>query len=115
MVAEEGLDKMVERHMKYSVIAQKEITTIGLKFLVENDHKRLTSVLIVTVTVDIKRDTVVDYLYKNYSIAISKGVPPIDKVWRIGISGDNVNRQTVKLLVTVLKEAVEAARRYLSV
>jgi aspartate aminotransferase-like enzyme len=82
MVAEEGLDKMIERHMKYSVIAQKEITTIELKFLVENDHKRLTSVLIVTVPEDIKRDTVVDYLYKNYSIAISKGVSPIDKVWR---------------------------------
>ncbi|XP_054153798.1 alanine--glyoxylate aminotransferase-like [Oppia nitens] len=110
-VVEEGLDKMIARHIKFSVIAQKEFTKIGLKFVVEDENKRLTSVLVIQVPDQIKRDAIIDYLYKHYDIVISAGVPPLDQVWRIGFFGQNASRSPVKILTTVFKEAIDVALR----
>ncbi|CAG2102546.1 unnamed protein product [Medioppia subpectinata] len=110
-VVDEGLDKMIERHMKFSLVAQKEISKIGLKFLVEEESKRLTSVLVIQVPDSIKRDAIIEYLYKYYNVIISSGIPPIDKVWRIGILGQNANRSPVKLLITVLRESIQLAKK----
>ena len=111
IVVEEGLDKMIARHMKISLYAQTEITKIGLRFLVSDEHKRLFSVLVILVPDKIKREAIIEYMLKYYDIEISEGISPIDKVWRIGILGPNANRQTVKLMTAVLRDAIQKAQK----
>ena len=111
LIVEEGLETVIARHLKYSVTAQNDISKIGLKFLVTDENKRLTSVLVILVPDSIRRDAIIDYMFKYYDIAISSGVSPIEKVWRIGIFGPNAKRRSVKLLTSVLRESIEKAKK----
>ncbi|CAG2116719.1 unnamed protein product [Medioppia subpectinata] len=112
MVAEEGLSHTVDRHMKSSLIVQKHISSLGLKFLVEKPEHRLPPILSVLIPNDVNGNEVIKHLLDFYNITIAGGLgPTAGKIWRIGFLGVNANDQSVGVLCRALSDAIADQRK----
>jgi len=107
LVAEEGLGNVIARHVRYSLIVQQEVKSMGLRFFVNKTEHRLPGILSIVVPQTINGETVRQYLSDLYDISISGGLgKKKKKIWRIGILGVNANRRSVVALCQALKEVI---------
>ncbi|CAG2172962.1 unnamed protein product [Oppiella nova] len=107
MVVEEGLQNVIERHQKCSLFVQKEITSLGLQFLVQKPEHRLSALLALWIPDHIDGQKVINDLCNSYGITISGGLGAIShQIWRLGFLGVNANPQNVNTLCKAFSEAI---------
>ena len=102
-VTEEGLDNIINRHMRVHHYLEKGLDEIGLKFLVNVDARlpSLNAILIPNGIDDIK---VRNELLNKYHIEIGGGLGPFSgKVWRVGLMGYSANEKNVDTLLNAFK------------
>ena len=105
-VIEEGLENTLNRHQNVHEYLAKELTELGLQFLVEKECRlpSLNSVLIPDGVNDLKvRST----LLNDYQIEIGAGLGPFaGKIWRIGLMGYSAYKENVDQLLGALKKVL---------
>ncbi|MEW6530188.1 MAG: alanine--glyoxylate aminotransferase family protein [Thermodesulfobacteriota bacterium] len=110
LIAEEGLENRWERHRKTAELLWDGLAELGIKCHVAMDH-RLPSLTTAIIPQGVDGKAVSGYLLQNYNIEIAQGLGQLaGKVWRIGLMGFNSRPENVKLLLSAMKEALEAAK-----
>ncbi|MEW6113359.1 MAG: alanine--glyoxylate aminotransferase family protein [Thermodesulfobacteriota bacterium] len=110
LIAEEGLENRWERHRKTAELLWDGLAELGIKCHVALDH-RLPSLTTAIIPQGADGKAVSGYLLQNYNIEIAQGLGQLaGKVWRIGLMGFNSRPENVKLLLSAMKEALEAAK-----
>lgn len=108
IVAEEGLEERWDRHRSNASLLYEGLEELGISCHVAKEH-RLPSLTTATVPDGVDSKAVSAYLLRKYNIEIAAGLGQLaGKVWRIGLMGHNSRPENVKLLLTALKEALEA-------
>jgi alanine-glyoxylate transaminase / serine-glyoxylate transaminase / serine-pyruvate transaminase len=112
MVAEEGLDRVISRHIKSSLIVQDELEKMGLKLTVSEHKNRLPGVVAVYIPENVNPEAIREYISENYDISITGGLgPTVGKCWRFGILGENANAGSAKSFCIAFKETLEWAKK----
>ncbi|MBM4326910.1 MAG: alanine--glyoxylate aminotransferase family protein [Deltaproteobacteria bacterium] len=110
LVAEEGLQNRWERHRKTAELLWDGLEELGIKCHVALEH-RLPSLTTAIIPPGVDSKAVSSYLLQNYNIEIAQGLGQLaGKVWRIGLMGFNSRPENVKLLLSAMKEALEAVK-----
>ncbi len=108
IIAEEGLEARWERHRRNAEMLWSGLADLGIGCHVAKDH-RLPSLTTALVPDGIDPKAVSAYLLKNYNIEMAAGLGQLaGKVWRIGLMGFNSRPENVSLLLTALKDALQA-------
>ncbi|KAF2882597.1 hypothetical protein ILUMI_23565 [Ignelater luminosus] len=111
LIAEEGLENVINRHRMCALRLHNGLRDLGLEFLVEKESARLPTVNTIKVPTDVDWKTVTSYAMKYYFLEISGGLgPTVNKVFRIGLMGYNATNDKVDFALKILKEALEYAR-----
>jgi alanine-glyoxylate transaminase/serine-glyoxylate transaminase/serine-pyruvate transaminase len=108
IIAEEGLEARWERHRRNAEMLWGGLADLGIGCHVAKEH-RLPSLTTALVPDGIDPKAVSAYLLKNYNIEMAAGLGQLaGKVWRIGLMGFNSRPENVSLLLTALKDALQA-------
>jgi alanine-glyoxylate transaminase / serine-glyoxylate transaminase / serine-pyruvate transaminase len=108
IVAEEGLEERWERHRSNANLLYEGLEELGIGCHVAKEH-RLPSLTTAAVPDGVDSKAVSAYLLRKYNIEMAAGLGQLaGKAWRIGLMGHNSRPENVKLLLTALKEALEA-------
>lgn len=111
LIAEEGLAARWARHREHAELLWSQLESIGLELVVAPES-RLSALTTVRVPDGIDAKAVQVFLLKNYNIEIGGGLGKFaGNAWRIGLMGHNSRRENVILVVTALKEAMDAQRK----
>jgi alanine-glyoxylate transaminase/serine-glyoxylate transaminase/serine-pyruvate transaminase len=109
IIAEEGLEDRWERHKANADRLYEGLQELGIACHVAKEY-RLPSLTTALVPDGIDSKAVSTYLLRKFNIEIAAGLGQLaGKVWRIGLMGFNSRRENVKLLLSALSEALEAA------
>jgi alanine-glyoxylate transaminase / serine-glyoxylate transaminase / serine-pyruvate transaminase len=108
LVAEEGLENRWERHRRNAELLWEGLDDLGIGCHVAREH-RLPSLTTALVPEGVDARAVTRRLLETYNIEIAAGLGQLaGKVWRIGLMGYNSRRENVLLLLSALKEALDA-------
>jgi alanine-glyoxylate transaminase/serine-glyoxylate transaminase/serine-pyruvate transaminase len=108
IIAEEGLEARWERHQRNAELLWSGLEELGIDLHVPREH-RLPSLTTALVPDGVDSKAVSAYLLRNYNIEMAAGLGQLaGKVWRIGLMGYNSRPENVKLLLSALKEALDA-------
>lgn len=108
LLAEEGLEKCLERHRLCAEKLHQGLVDMGLELFVSTPSARLPTVTTIKVPEGIDWKAVTTYAMDKYMVEIAGGLgPTAGKVWRIGVMGQNADIAKVDLVLKALKEAIE--------
>jgi len=103
-VINEGLDNVLDRHMKVHHYLASGLDDLGLELLVDEDSRlpSLNAILIPEGIDDIK---IRNGLLYDYNIEVGGGLGPFaGKVWRVGLMGHSAYENNVDRLLDALKK-----------
>ena len=104
LIAEEGLERRLERHCLHAEALRAGLEALGLELFAHPAH-RLPSVTTVVAPPGISAAAVRAALLEEYNIEIAGGLGEYaDRMWRVGIMGYSAQRRNVMLLLTALEQ-----------
>mmetsp|Transcript_42498 Transcript_42498/g.92750 ORF Transcript_42498/g.92750 Transcript_42498/m.92750 type:complete len:387 (+) Transcript_42498:53-1213(+) len=110
IVAEEGLEQSWARHRANAEYFWAELGKIGLECVVPEAH-RLPSLTTVRIPEGIDGMKVIVMMRNEFKIEIGGALGSLaGKAWRIGLMGYNSRKEVVRLVVSALKECLDAQR-----
>ena len=109
MIAEEGLEARWQRHLANAELLWEGLADLGIQCHVDKEF-RLPSLTTALIPDGVDGKAVSGYLLRNYNIEMAAGLGQLaGKVWRIGLMGFNSRAENVTLLLSALKDALQAA------
>eukprot|EP01113_Clastostelium_recurvatum_P019449 TRINITY_DN2292_c0_g1_i2.p1 TRINITY_DN2292_c0_g1~~TRINITY_DN2292_c0_g1_i2.p1 ORF type:complete len:423 (-),score=53.39 TRINITY_DN2292_c0_g1_i2:46-1314(-) len=112
IIAEDGLDKTWARHKEATDALYEGLTSLGLGLVVSDPAIRLTSLTSITAPEGVNTAEVQKYLLTKHDIEVAGGLGQFaGKIWRVGLMGWNARVPNVKILLSALKEAIEAQKK----
>jgi alanine-glyoxylate transaminase / serine-glyoxylate transaminase / serine-pyruvate transaminase len=106
LIAEEGLERRLERHCAHAAALRAGLEALGLELFADPAH-RLPSVTTVLAPLGISAAAVRATLLAEYDIEIAAGLGEYtDRLWRVGIMGHSAQRRNVILLLTALEQVL---------
>ena len=103
-IIDEGLDIVIQRHMKMHQLLVAELDNIGLKLFV-NKHDRLPMLNSVIIPDGTNDAAVRAKLLNEYQIEIGGGLGPLaNKIWRIGLMGETAKKESIQKLMDAFKK-----------
>ena len=103
-IIDEGLDIVIQRHMKMHQLLVAELDNIGLKLFV-NKHDRLPMLNSVIIPDGANDAAVRSKLLNEYQIEIGGGLGPLaSKIWRIGLMGETAKKESIQRLIDAFKK-----------
>jgi len=104
LIAEEGLEVRIQRHLKHGAALQAGLEGMGLTLHAQSGH-RLSTLTTVRIPEGIDDARIRQRLLSDYSIEIGGGLGTLKgKVWRIGLMGYSSNEQNVLLFLSALEK-----------
>lgn len=102
------LKPVIRRHMDCSFRLQKGIEDMGMQMFVEIPSDRLATVNTIKIPAGVDWKKVSEYAMNKYFLEISGGLgPTANKVFRIGLMGENATFEKVDLVLRILREAIQ--------
>ncbi len=103
LIAEEGLEVRVRRHLRHGAALHQGLQAMGLE-LHAQDGYRASSLTTVRIPDGVDGGRVIQRLLKDYNIEISGGLGPLKgKIWRIGLMGHGSTDENVLLILNALE------------
>ena len=103
-IIDEGLDIVIQRHMKMHQLLVAELDNIGLKLFV-NKHDRLPMLNSVIIPDGANDAAVRAKLLNEYQIDIGGGLGPLaSKIWRIGLMGETAKKESIQRLIDAFRK-----------
>lgn len=104
LIAEEGLEARVQRHLKHGAALHAGLEAMGLKLHAQEGH-RLSSLTSVRIPSGVDDLRVRKRLLNEFGIEVGGGLGPIKgKIWRIGLMGHSSTQENVLLLLGALEK-----------
>jgi alanine-glyoxylate transaminase/serine-glyoxylate transaminase/serine-pyruvate transaminase len=108
LIAEEGLEARVKRHLKHGAALQAGLEAMGLMLHAQAGH-RLSTLTTVRIPEGVNDANVRGRLLKEYSLEIGGGLGPLKgKIWRIGLMGFGSQPENVLLALSALEKGLVA-------
>jgi alanine-glyoxylate transaminase/serine-glyoxylate transaminase/serine-pyruvate transaminase len=106
LVAEEGLEARVARHLKNGAALHKGLTAMGLELQAQEGH-RACSLTTVKIPQGADGARVVHKLLKEHNIEIGAGLGPLKgKIWRIGLMGHGSSKENILIVLSALEKCL---------
>lgn len=110
IVAEEGLEQSWARHRASAEYFWEELAKIGLECVVPHE-RRLPSLTTVKIPEGVDGMKVIVKMREEFQIEIGGALGSLKgKAWRIGLMGYNSRKEIVRLVVSALKECIDAQK-----
>ncbi|EYC41920.1 hypothetical protein Y032_0551g3326 [Ancylostoma ceylanicum] len=107
VVAKEGIDEGVHRHLENAKFLYEKLKEAGLECFVEKEKWRLPCLTTVKVPNGVDWKGVMDDMMKQ-GTEIAGGLgPTVGKLWRIGTFGGNSDKQKIEKVVKLLAETIK--------
>jgi alanine-glyoxylate transaminase / serine-glyoxylate transaminase / serine-pyruvate transaminase len=107
LIAEEGLEARVKRHLKNGTALHTGLKAMGLELHAQEGY-RASSLTTVRVPANVDAGRVIQKLLKEYSMEISGGLGTLKgKVWRIGLMGHGSTSENVVLVLSALEKCLK--------
>lgn len=104
LIAEEGLDKVYQRHLVLGRALQAGLSAMGLELVVKDEAARLPNLTAVAIPVGIEDLAVRGRLLHDYNLEIGGGLGIFKgKAWRIGLMGYSCRKENVLLCLSALE------------
>jgi len=104
LVADEGLEARIERHLRHGAALQAGLEAMGLELFAEANH-RASVVTAVRVPSDVNDAAIRKALLNENGIEIAGGLGPLKgQIWRIGLMGHSSSEQNILLLLNALEK-----------
>ncbi|MFH1381952.1 MAG: alanine--glyoxylate aminotransferase family protein [Chloroflexota bacterium] len=104
LIAEEGLETRVQRHLRHGAALQQGLEAMGLELHAQAGY-RASSLTTVRIPSDVDGARVAGRLLTEYNIEISSGLGPLrGKIWRIGLMGHSSTDENVLLVLGALEK-----------
>jgi len=101
LIADEGLEKIWERHLQNSEKLCNGLIELGLELQVSKEF-RLPTLTTVKIPPGVDGDLFRNHLLQNYGIEIGNGLGSLSgKIWRIGLMGYNSTEENVVKLLNL--------------
>ena len=105
-IADEGLEKVWDRHAEAGRLLQDGLAELGLELFAQ-EGSRLPELTTVRVPEGVDSAAVRSYLLERHNLEIGAGVGEFAAtVWRIGLMGHNARPDRVALVLAALKDAL---------
>ena len=105
-IIDEGLENVINRHIKMHTLLINELQKFGLELLVEKNFRlpMLNAIKIPKGISDIKiRKT----LMKDFNIEIGGGLGPLsNKIWRVGLMGETAKKENIQKLMDAFNKVL---------
>jgi alanine-glyoxylate transaminase/serine-glyoxylate transaminase/serine-pyruvate transaminase len=112
LIAGEGIEARVQRHLKHGSALHTGLEAMGLKLHAQEGH-RLSSLTTVRIPSEVDDVRVRQRLLNEFGIEIGGGLGPIrGQIWRIGLMGHSSTAENVLLLLSTLEKLL-ASEGYL--
>lgn len=106
MVAEEGLELRIKRHLRHGAALQNGLQAMGLELHAQEGY-RASSLTTVRIPAGIDGLRVMQRMLKENNIEISGGLGPLKgKIWRIGLMGFGSTEENVLLVLSALEKTL---------
>jgi len=106
-VVNEGLENVLERHLRVHSYLAQGLDELGLTFLVEKDS-RLPSLNAIMIPKGVDDTRIRNLLLYEYGIEIGGGLGPFSgKVWRVGLMGYSAHEKNVDILLSAFKKLLK--------
>ncbi len=103
LIAEEGLETRIQRHLKHGAALQVGLEAMGLALHAQPGY-RLSTLTTVRIPEGIDDARIRQRLLSDYNIEISGGLGALKgKVWRIGLMGYSSTEQNILLFLSALE------------
>ena len=103
LIAEEGLETRIQRHLKHGAALQVGLEAMGLTLHAQPGY-RLSTLTTVRIPEGIDDARIRQRLLSDYNIEISGGLGALKgKVWRIGLMGYSSTEQNILLFLSALE------------
>ena len=104
LIAEEGLEACVQRHLRHGSALQAGLETMGLTLHAQSGH-RLSTLTSVRVPSGVDDLQVRQRLLNDFGIEIGEGIGTLKgKIWRIGLMGYSSTEENVLLFLSALEK-----------
>ena len=104
LIADEGLEARIQRHLKHGSALQAGLEAMGLKLHAQEGY-RLSTLTAVRVPAEVDDLRVRQGLLSEYGIEIGGGLGPLKgQIWRIGLMGYSSSAENVLLLLSALEK-----------
>jgi len=108
MIAEEGLEARLQRHLRHGSALQAGLEAMGLTLHAQEGY-RLSNLTLVRIPPGVDDLQVRKGLLNDFSIEIGGGLGPLKgQVWRIGLMGHSSSAENVLLLLSALEQQLLA-------
>jgi alanine-glyoxylate transaminase/serine-glyoxylate transaminase/serine-pyruvate transaminase len=106
LVMEEGMEKVIERHLRVHEKLVAGLEALGLELLVDKPH-RLPMLNAVKIPEGVDDAAGRSALRSKHKIEIGAGLGPLaGKIWRIGVMGHTAREENVERLLGALRDAL---------
>jgi alanine-glyoxylate transaminase/serine-glyoxylate transaminase/serine-pyruvate transaminase len=103
LIAEEGLETHIQRHLRHGAALQAGLEAMGLALHAQAGH-RLSTLTTVRIPEGIDDARIRQRLLSDYDIEIGGGLGALKgKVWRIGLMGYSSTEQNILLFLSALE------------
>ncbi|MBL7126475.1 MAG: alanine--glyoxylate aminotransferase family protein [Dehalococcoidales bacterium] len=103
LIAEEGLETRIQRHLKHGAALQAGLEAMGLVLHAQAGH-RLSTLTTVCIPEGVDDARIRQRLLSDYDIEIGGGLGALKgKVWRIGLMGYSSTEQNILLFLSALE------------
>ncbi|MBI4333477.1 MAG: alanine--glyoxylate aminotransferase family protein [Chloroflexi bacterium] len=104
LIAAEGLEARVKRHLRHGAALQSGLKAMGLVLHAREEY-RASSLTSVRIPPGVDGGRVIQRLLKEFNIEISGGLGPLrGKIWRVGLMGHSSTGENVILLLNALEK-----------
>ncbi|MEE9365547.1 MAG: alanine--glyoxylate aminotransferase family protein [Dehalococcoidales bacterium] len=104
LIAEEGLEARIQRHLKNGTALQAGLEAMGLALHAQPGH-RLSTLTTVCIPEGIDDARIRNRLLNDYNIEIGGGLGALKgKIWRIGLMGYSSSEQNILLFLSALEK-----------
>ncbi len=104
LIAEEGLEARIQRHLRHGAALHAGLEAMGLAFHAQLGH-RLSTLTTVCIPEGIDDARIRQRLLSDYDIEIGGGLGVLKgKIWRIGLMGYSSSEQNILLVLSALEK-----------
>jgi alanine-glyoxylate transaminase/serine-glyoxylate transaminase/serine-pyruvate transaminase len=106
LVADEGLEVRVKRHLQNGAALHSGIRAMGLELHAQEGY-RASSLTTVRIPSGVDGGRIVQKLLTEYSMEIGSGLGPLKgKIWRIGMMGHSSTKENVFMVLNALEKCL---------
>jgi alanine-glyoxylate transaminase / serine-glyoxylate transaminase / serine-pyruvate transaminase len=106
LIAEEGLEARVKRHLRHGAALHSGFKAMGLELHAQEGY-RASSLNTVRIPPGVDGARVVQKLLSQYSIEIGSGLGPLKgKIWRIGMMGHSSSKENILIVLNALEKCL---------